>query len=310
MMETFSLKTFTTNKKLILGLLFLTFSVSTFLNYGKHHAKRHTGVSFFRHPALWTPVRFPESLSLADSIYWNVMSWCNFHAPEEFSLITSAENSRVYISHPLAHYRTGDTLTVFIETFNQLGYRRTSGGDFFIARAFNSDWKAGVLGTVVDMKNGKYLVMFPLLWEGDVRISIKLYHSAETVAVICKHRHRYPYTVAYKGFFVSENLIETTNCHFDLPQDGPICNFTDLSSGVQWICEKPPSLGCEYFRHIEMYSIDNNLLSKMEEKFLERDNILTEVTPEGPSSVFVHKKGNHNSFNYCYIYIFICTGNT
>ncbi|XP_043929144.1 NXPE family member 4-like isoform X2 [Protopterus annectens] len=296
-------------RKWILILPSIVFGCSIFYNCSRHQIRAfmpkfsilQSSIAQFKSDSQQKSKSIPKPLSEVESIYWAVVEYHQRSQLGSFNSSTKARNSRYYILDSSANFSTGDILRVFVETFNQLGQKQTYGGDFLIARAFNTDLQAGVKGSVLDMNDGSYLVTFPLFWQGNTRISIRLYHSAQAAAVIRKLRENYPHRMAYRGIFISQGQRETSDCYFEARHPGPICDFSDLNSGVQWICGKPPSLSCDYFRHMENYLNESNILSKDEEMLLESSNILTEVTPGGAASVFVHKQDLKSTFGQCHI---------
>ncbi|XP_043937035.1 NXPE family member 4-like [Protopterus annectens] len=234
-----------------------------------------------------------EILKEIDQIYKFLIPPDFPHHVHLFNKSTNAKNSKYYIVNPSGVYRTGDMLHVYVETYDYLGQKRTVGGDFFRVRIFNNDLNAGATGMVTDFKNGSYLMTFPLYWEGKIFISIKLIHSCEDISILSKLREKYPRKIDYLGYFFDKKFHETAVCRYNLSSSGPLCDFYDKNSGVEWMCEKPRTLGCENFRYLETQYHKNYLLNSEEEKFLDRRNIGIKLTPEGPSSIMV-QKGNPN----------------
>lgn len=54
------------------------------------------------------------------------------------------------------------------------GRPKKSGGDFLLARLHNPTLYAGVVGQVLDHRNGSYSAIFPLLWEGSAQVEVIL----------------------------------------------------------------------------------------------------------------------------------------
>lgn len=68
----------------------------------------------------------------------------------------------------------GDELEVLIKIHNFHGVPKESGGDVLLVRLHNATLQAGVAGKVVDLHNGSYLAVFPLLWEGSAHVEVTL----------------------------------------------------------------------------------------------------------------------------------------
>ncbi|XP_043936349.1 NXPE family member 4-like [Protopterus annectens] len=208
----------------------------------------------------------------------------------DFASSTSGKNSKYYLPFPSNNYSTGDVLSVIVETYDHSGKRRSSGGDFFIARLFNNKLNSDCSGTVYDFNNGTYLITFPLYWKGEAYISIKLYHSAQAVSVLRMLRENYTRRSAFKGIFVFSKVEENTECSFDMSPEENVCDFSDVNSGVKWFCRKPPKLSCGHFRYHQCYSQQQYPLNQQESQLLQSGNILTDIVPMGPSSIVVQSK--------------------
>ncbi|XP_043936007.1 NXPE family member 4-like [Protopterus annectens] len=206
-----------------------------------------------------------------------------------FNSSTSAKKSG-YVIISSNTYMTGDTLNIYVQTYDQLGSLNTFYGDFFRARIFNNHLNASVSGIVTDFKNGSYIISFPLLWPGAVVISVKLMHSGQAVAFIRQGRELYPHKISFKGIFQSNGKEEITDCHFNLSYYGPLCDLSNEKAGVTWFCEKPKSLQCDNLKFFYSYNKINYKLSKEEENILDSKLFGEEITPLERSSITVQSK--------------------
>ncbi|KAL0963523.1 hypothetical protein UPYG_G00307540 [Umbra pygmaea] len=143
-------------------------------------------------------------------------------------------------------WRVGDQLEALVNMHDFKGRPKRHGGDFLLARLHSPELGAGVVGQVLDHRNGTYSAVFPLLWEGPARVEVTLVHSSEAVAVLRRLREERPDRVFFKSFFRSGFLSETTMCNLCLPANQqPVCNYTDLHTGEPWYCYKPKLMGCD-----------------------------------------------------------------
>lgn len=143
-------------------------------------------------------------------------------------------------------WRVGDQLEALVHMHDFQGRPKRHGGDFLLARLHSPELGAGVAGQVLDHRNGLYSAVFPLLWEGSVRVEVTLVHPSEAVAVLRRLREEHPDRVFFKSLFRSGFLSETTVCNLCLPTTRqPLCNYTDPHTGEPWYCYKPKLLSCD-----------------------------------------------------------------
>ncbi|XP_038155694.1 NXPE family member 3-like [Cyprinodon tularosa] len=193
------------------------------------------------------PEDVPESDFLKDYIAWPETP----SLPSNFSLIdTSNAAHSTFTILPRnggGTWNVGDHLKVLIEMNDFKGRHKKSGGDLIFARLHNPTVRAGVVGEVLDHRNGSYTAVFPLLWEGSAQVEVILIHSSEAVKVIERVNLEYPGRIFFRSLFRSGSVTEATNCNVCLmapPEQ--LCNFTDLNTGEPWFCYKPKTLRCEH----------------------------------------------------------------
>ncbi|XP_049584212.1 NXPE family member 3-like [Syngnathus scovelli] len=143
------------------------------------------------------------------------------------------------------HWFVGDQLEVNILMRDFNGRPKRYGGDLLLASLHSPKYGAGVAGQVLDHNNGHYSALFPLLWEGPARVKVRMVHSSEAVAVLRRLREQRPDRVHFSSIFGQGSRSEKMVCNMCLPPDqGPLCNFTDLHTGDPWFCYKPKNLSC------------------------------------------------------------------
>lgn len=216
---------------------FIPVSLPTF--YNNHTFCSHLGQRPSREDEL-------EERFLLDSIAWpeHTLQSRSF----SLRLTTDPVHSLFAILPPKVgrEWHLGDQLEALVQVHDFQGRPKHYGGDFLLARLHSPDLGAGVVGTVLDHKNGFYSAMFPLLWTGSVQVEVTLVHSSEAVAVLQRLRQERSDRVFFKSLFRLGFLSETTVCNMCLPPDQqPLCNYTDLYTGEPWYCYKPKMLGCD-----------------------------------------------------------------
>lgn len=216
---------------------FIPVSLPTF--YNNHTFCSHLGQRPSREDEL-------EERYLLDSIAWpeHTLQSRSF----SLRLTTDPVHSLFAILPPKAgrEWHLGDQLEALVQVHDFQGRPKHYGGDFLLARLHSPDLGAGIVGTVLDHKNGFYSALFPLLWTGSAQVEVTLVHSSEAVAVLQRLRQERSDRVFFKSLFRLGFLSETTVCNMCLPPDQqPLCNYTDLYTGEPWYCYKPKMLGCD-----------------------------------------------------------------
>ncbi|XP_030006454.1 NXPE family member 3-like isoform X2 [Sphaeramia orbicularis] len=196
-------------------------------------------------------------------------------------------------------WRVGDHLKIIIQVKDFEGHPKTSGGDFIVARLHNPKLGAGVAGQVVDLLNGSYSAVFPLLWNGSAEVEVTLVHSSEAVTVLRRLNREQPDRIYFQSVFRSGSVSETTTCNICLrPNKQPICNYTDLHTGEPWFCFKPKKLSCD--ARISHFSgiFKENLRKNEKELFKSHVNMKVSIPALGSPSVLVlPKKEGYNEKN-------------
>lgn len=286
---------------------FIPVSLPTF--YNNHSFCSHLGQRPSREDEL-------EERYLLDSIVWPEPTFQS--RSHSLRLTTDPVHSLFAILPSKAgrEWHLGDQLEALVQVHDFQGRPKHYGGDFLLARLHSPDLGAGVVGTVLDHKNGFYSALFPLLWTGSAQVEVTLVHSSEAVAVLQRLREERSDRVFFKSLFRLGFLSETTVCNMCLPPDQqPLCNYTDLHTGEPWYCYKPKMLGCDtrvnhakggYLKHI----ITNNeallfqsginlkvhihasgpdrihVLPPLKDKLLESDTLNPETSKIAPSGYY------------------------
>ncbi|KAJ8004194.1 hypothetical protein DPEC_G00156250 [Dallia pectoralis] len=183
----------------------------------------------------------------------------------------------------------GDQLEARVVLKDFRGHLKSYGGDFLVARLQSPELGAGVAGQVVDHNNGTYSAVFPLLWEGPVRVEVTLIHPSEAIAVLRRLREEHPDRVLYKSEFRSGSVSETTMCNMCLPTNQkPVCNYTDILTGEPWYCYKPSQgLSCDKRRNHFRAGYQNNLITDKEALLFQRTNLKVRMYANGSDTVKV-----------------------
>ncbi|KAK7881079.1 hypothetical protein WMY93_032314 [Mugilogobius chulae] len=190
------------------------------------------------------PAHIEEGRRLLDSITWPE----TLPLPKPFSLnlTTSGPKSTFYIEPEAEGWRVGGELTVRIQMKDFSGNPKNSGGDFLFGRLHNRELGAGVVGQVQDHLNGTFTAVFPLLWNGTASVDVTLVHASETISLLKQLVEEHPDRIYFGSDFRSGSVKETTTCNVCLdPLKGPLCNYSDPSTGEQWFCYKPKTLDCD-----------------------------------------------------------------
>uniref|UniRef100_A0A8C3TUU4 Neurexophilin and PC-esterase domain family member 3 n=1 Tax=Catharus ustulatus TaxID=91951 RepID=A0A8C3TUU4_CATUS len=223
-----------------------------------------------------------------------------------FAQSTDPSHSDFVIVKSSKFFKVGDQLEVLVRMKDFQGKPKQYGGDYLQARIHSPGLKAGAAGRIVDCQNGLYKVFFTLLWPGEVKVSVSLVHPSEAVQVLLRLREERPDRVYFKSSFKSGRYSETTECNICLPEDLPVCNYTDLYTGEPWFCYKPRKLSCASRINHAKGGYVKGLLTREESLFFQSDvNIKRPILSSGPDSVIVKPKavtGKVNSSPSGYYY--------
>ncbi|KAK7881084.1 hypothetical protein WMY93_032319, partial [Mugilogobius chulae] len=78
------------------------------------------------------------------------------------------------------------------------------------------------------------------------KLSVTLVQSSESISVLKRLTEQNPDRIDFGSDFRSGSVKETTTCNVCLdPLKGPLCNYSDPSTGEQWFCYKPKTLDCD-----------------------------------------------------------------
>uniref|UniRef100_A0A3Q2Q4J0 Neurexophilin and PC-esterase domain family member 3 n=1 Tax=Fundulus heteroclitus TaxID=8078 RepID=A0A3Q2Q4J0_FUNHE len=169
-----------------------------------------------------------------------LIAWPETPLPLNFSLTDTSDPAHRGIWH------VGDQLEVLIKTYDFNGRPKKSGGDVLYARLHNRALSAGVVGKVLDHRNGSYTAVFSLLWEGGAQVEVTLVHPSEAITLLEKVTKEQPDRAHFLSEFRSGSITETVTCNVCLkaPRE-KLCNYTDLHTGEPWFCYRPKKLNCD-----------------------------------------------------------------
>lgn len=201
---------------------------------------------------------------------------------------SSARMSKAAVVYPKQSYCVGDQLIVQIDMFDNLGNKKTYGGDFMKARIHTPNLQAAASGKVEDFNNGTYHVYFTLFWEGQVHISIVLYHPSEGVAALWRARNKDYGLIYFIGTFVNGNQQIKSECGFQLNSDKHICEYSNEEDHEAFYCYKPDSVSCGSLAFLQSFNRDLSFLTPLEKMLFKRKNIAVEI-PQNPKYVDVHQ---------------------
>ncbi|XP_051538760.1 NXPE family member 3-like isoform X2 [Myxocyprinus asiaticus] len=168
----------------------------------------------------------------------------------QLNLSTSPVHSTFSIVELNESYKVGEKIHVTITARDHNNNLKPYGGDFFQAKLFNLELKAGVFGEVVDHLNGT--------WEGQAQVSVRLMHSSEAVQLLKKYGES-PFTRShYNGYFEGpgpngSRISEVVECNLKWGPNGSwikgncCCEYKDVKTGTVWQCLRPKSLSCDYW---------------------------------------------------------------
>uniref|UniRef100_A0A8D0GFN1 NXPE C-terminal domain-containing protein n=1 Tax=Sphenodon punctatus TaxID=8508 RepID=A0A8D0GFN1_SPHPU len=186
---------------------------------------------------------------------------------------TSAKNSVATILNHKDTYCIGDQLTVRLDMYDNLGNRKKYGGDFLRARIFSSTLKAGTSGRVEDFNNGTYLVNFTLFWEGNVALSVLLFHPSEGVSALWAARKKGYEKIVFTGMFANGTSAVFTECNFNVTTKAKVCEYLDHRDEEAFYCIKPDNVPCEAFIQLKSQNKPISYLSVLEKGLFDRSNI-------------------------------------
>ncbi|KAG8550524.1 hypothetical protein GDO81_024443 [Engystomops pustulosus] len=206
---------------------------------------------------------------------------------------TSPEKSTTVILNPKPKYCFGDKLQVKVTAYDYSGNRKSYGGDYLRARIYSPDTNSSASGTIIDNKDGTYLVEFTLFWGGSVHISILLMHPSEAVSALWRARNQGFANIKYTGNFTSATEYVNSECGFEFETEKEICRYVDRRDGEAFYCIKPKSYPCEALTHMNSVNRNHSYLNEVEKVLLNRSNIGLEMY-KGVNPIAVLNCGQKN----------------
>ncbi|XP_036136642.1 NXPE family member 3-like [Molossus molossus] len=210
---------------------------------------------------------------------------------------TSPQTSTYHLRGPTqASYALGGYLEAVLVARDHRGRPKTHGGDLFRAKLLGPNLKAGVPGDVQDLKNGTYLLSFPLFWSGQAQVRVRLIHSSEAVGVLRRIWRDQWATVDFMGYFRGPTgYEEIVTCNINpllTGEEESTCHYRDEDSGELWFCARPPTLPCD---SLVGHSSGNywNVTTPHEEALLVW-NVTDKVLPQDISPIWVAKENNRS----------------
>ncbi|KAM3917258.1 NXPE family member 4-like [Leptodactylus fuscus] len=190
---------------------------------------------------------------------------------------TSPEKSTTVIINPKAQYCLGDQILVEVTAYDYSGNRKSYGGDYLRARIYSPGTNSSASGTIIDNKDGTYLVKFTLFWVGSVHLSILLMHPSEAVSALWRARNQGFANIKYTGNFTSATEYVNSECGFVLDTEEEICRYVDKRDHEAFYCIKPKDYPCEALTHMNSVNRDHSYLTEVEKILLNRSNIGFEI---------------------------------
>ncbi|CAB1333970.1 unnamed protein product [Coregonus sp. 'balchen'] len=237
-----------------------------------------------------SPEEVLEEHDLLESIAWPQPQP---HSVNVFLNQTSDPAHSLFVILPAGgkrEWHVGDQLEALVHMHDFQGRPKSYGGDFLLARLHSPKLGAGVVGQVLDHRNGTYSAIFPLLWQGSAQVEVTLVHPSEAVHVLGRLREERPDRIFFKSLFRSGKLSQTTVCNLCLPTNQePLCNYTDPHTGEPWYCYKPKLLSCDTrINHASRGNYVKHLLTNKEALLFQSGvNIKVHIHPSGSDSVIV-----------------------
>ncbi|XP_056389505.1 NXPE family member 4-like [Hyla sarda] len=191
---------------------------------------------------------------------------------------TSAQESMAIITNPKSKYCIGDQLQVKVTANDYSGNRKSYGGDYLRARIYSPDTNSSASGSIIDNKDGTYLVKFTLFWAGSVHISVLLMHPSEAVSALWRAKNQGFANIKYTGNFTSATEYVNSECGFELDTEEEICRYIDKRDGEAFYCVKPKNYPCEALTHMNSVNRDHSYLTEVEQLLINRSNIGLEIS--------------------------------
>ncbi|XP_028931559.2 NXPE family member 4-like [Ornithorhynchus anatinus] len=226
------------------------------------------------HPTTAKPTMLPSEV---DWEIQEIMRRLDRLAPDRpfvhLNATTSAQHSVATLLHPRDTYCVGESLEIRVEARDHWGRPKEYGGDFLKTRISTPARKAGASGKVEDFHNGTYLVSFTLFWEGQVSVSLLLFHPSEGTSALWRARKRGYDKVIFTGSFFNGSSYVNTECGFALDSGAEWCEYLDRHEQQAFYCVKPPHVPCGALFQMKSKNKPLSYLSPQEHSLLVRANV-------------------------------------
>ncbi|XP_043926894.1 NXPE family member 3 isoform X2 [Protopterus annectens] len=230
-----------------------------------------------------------EEKALLNTLKWPLFS----QDVSDFFRSTDPSKSVFVIMRSETKFIIGSQLEILVRMSDFEGRPKKYGGDYLQARIYSPLTETGAVGKVVDHQNGIYTVIFTILWEGIVKVSVLLVHPSEGIKVLKRLRDEKPDRVFFRSKFRSGTFTESTECNLCLPGGHPVCNYTDRNTGEPWFCYKPKKLPCDTRVSHSKGGYQKGLLTEEEPLFFQSGiNIKVPILSSGPDYVMVEPSGS------------------
>ncbi|XP_021356891.1 NXPE family member 2-like [Mizuhopecten yessoensis] len=164
----------------------------------------------------------------------------------DVTTVASKVNSSVHLVKN-RKYAVGERARVLITLRDQLGRRKTSGGDVLRVWLRDNSIKANVAGDVIDNGNGTYTGSVLLPWKGRPKLYVSIAIPREMNILILHSMVKNLGSVyTLSGMFnkTSHGPSELTQCGPQpMTQPTNMCNLTQQNYDLDWYCKAPTTHG-------------------------------------------------------------------
>nr|XP_039251229.1 NXPE family member 3-like [Styela clava] len=183
-------------------------------------------------------------------------------------------------------YKTGELFNATITAYDELGYRKKYGGDFFMVTLGRQSYKNdGVSCEVYDEKNGSYHVTCFLLWPGNAVLRVVLIHPSESIYELMKmYSSESEWGVRMEAIMLnSKQENERTVCSIGFPEtrSDELCDLSNPTHGEKWTCLKPSSGECSNITWMQKVANESKLLFWDNKYFRDGYNSYIEIKGSG-----------------------------
>ncbi|XP_041424972.1 NXPE family member 2 [Xenopus laevis] len=261
------------NPQRLLLLIFIAVLLTSFAVH-QHYRKVSKGLSILKQSTEGFEKKSKSSVTEDDVLGTELLSRIsNMIPPVNFDHLhntSCARNSRATVINAKDKYCIGDNLTIEIVMYDFIGNKKHYGGDFIRARIFNTKLAAGATGRIEDFNNGIYHVHFTLFWEGQVEVSLLLYHSSEAVSALWRSRNQGYGLIKFTGTFQNGNKNVKTKCGFQVDNAGETCTYEDTKYNELFYCSKTANLSCGSLAFLQSFNQDHSFFSYLQKSLFKR----------------------------------------